>query len=87
MNTILYTVLALIAVVLAQAPETPQIQRGRDVEQQRPLDRDRPDRGDRGDRGFRIESPVFLQCTCSDPAGFNRCRAWRCLDLDVDRRR
>lgn len=81
MNSILYTVLALIAVVLAQAPETPQIQRGQEAEQQRPLD------GGRFDRGFRVESPTFLQCTCSDPVGLNRCRTWRCLDLDVDRRR
>lgn len=41
----------------------------------------------RPDRGFRIESPVFLQCECNQPLAFNRCGEWRCIDLDVTRRR
>ena len=42
--------------------------------------------GGRRDR-FNVEQPVFMQCSCLDTAGFQRCRVWRCVDLDVDRRR
>lgn len=38
-------------------------------------------------RDFRVGSPVFLQCECTEPVGVGSCRTWRCLDLDVDRRR
>lgn len=80
----LISVFALLCVMNnAQIPQVPVTQDDRGDGRG---GRCRDGRGGRCDE-FVVESPVFMQCTCLDRAGRDRCRVWRCEDLDVGRQR